>query len=330
VAQTREPLIIADASKDERFYSKADDATGFTTRNLLCVPILYRDELLGVVQVLNAKHKQTFEREELDLLRHFANLAAVALVRARLLDVKLHQERMTVQLDAASRIQEHFLPKTPELGYGSGIHARTKPAIFVGGDFYDFIPMPDGSHIVLVVDVSGKGLPAALIGAALWARTRSLALYAPDCCTLMEHLNRDMYEVMGNAMFATLVMGRYWPDSGEMELATAGHLPPLLVGDDYVTEVGELYGQPLGIDAEAGYHTRTITLERGQSVVLLTDGVTEARNARREFFGDDRLREYLLQACRPPRVQGLIRRVESWRGNAPANDDLTLVEIYRR
>jgi serine phosphatase RsbU (regulator of sigma subunit) len=65
-------------------------------------------------------------------------------------------------------------------------------------------------------------------------------------------------------------------------------------------------------------------------VVLLTDGVTEARNARREFFGDDRLREYLLQACRPPRVQGLIRRVESWRGNAPANDDLTLVEIYRR
>jgi hypothetical protein len=164
VAQTREPVIVNDVSRDARFSRGTDAKTGFVTRNLMCAPIVHQDELLGVAQVLNAKERDAFDPPDLELLESFAGLAAVALVRSRLLDLRLAQERIQAQLDAAARIQASFWPAMPDLAPHAEVWARTEPAVMVGGDFYDCIPLVDGSVVVAVGDVSGHAPGPGLAG----------------------------------------------------------------------------------------------------------------------------------------------------------------------
>jgi len=330
VALSRRPLLVEDAYKDERFFGKADKASGFVTRSLLCVPIVHRDELLGVFQVLNSRTKTHFDSSDLAILESFGHVAAVALVRSRLLEALLQQERLQAQLDAAASIQANFLPTLPDLSPHAGIWAATKPAIYLGGDFYDCIRMPDGSQLVCVADVSGKGLPAALVGAAIWTRLRGMAPLSSDLGTLLAELNDSMLEVLGHTLFATMIIGRFWPETGETRLALAGHLPPIRCGSNGVSLVEGMRGQPLGITAGAQYEGRTIVLAPGESILFVTDGVTEARNTHREFFGDERVLEHLAAGhAAPPLGQALAEAVETWRGGAEANDDVTVLEFWR-
>jgi sigma-B regulation protein RsbU (phosphoserine phosphatase) len=167
VAQNRKAVMLEDAQRDPRFSKRADKKRDLTTRTLICVPLVYRQELLGALSVLNSIGKPFFDNEDLAVLESFADLAAVAIIRARLLEQRIEQERLRAELEAAAKIQNLFWPKMPELGEGSHVWAYSEPATSVGGDLYDVIPMPDASWLVYVADVAGKGLPAALIMAAL-------------------------------------------------------------------------------------------------------------------------------------------------------------------
>jgi phosphoserine phosphatase RsbU/P len=325
VALTRESLIVADAMNDSRFVQKVDKVSGFQTRTILCAPILYQDELLGVVQVLNAKDKPFFDSEDLDILESFSHLAAVAMVRSRMLSALLQQERMQAQLDAASKIQQNFLPSIPDIGPGQTIFAVTKPAIFVGGDFYDLIPLADGSVLVCVADVSGKGLPAALIGATLWSRIRSLVTVHDMPGSLLGALNSSMYSVMG-LMFATMVVCRYWPDSRKAVCSVAGHPPPLHVQHGRIFELQGLKGIPIGIDPNGSFSEAAVELGGKESVLFMTDGITEARNAQQDFYGEDRMLAVLKQG-QGPWGKRLVADVEAFRGKIALNDDMTIVEI---
>lgn len=329
VAQSRQALMIEDAYKDERFFGKADKASGFVTKGLLCVPIVHMNELLGVVQVLNSRTKYHFDKDDLELLDNFGHLAAVALVRSRMLAQLLQQERLQAQLDAAVRIQENFLPKPADLGPGAGVWAATKPAVFVGGDLYDLIPHGDGSWLFCVADVSGKGLPAALIGAALWTKIRTLSsvYYEPD--ELCAALNADMYDIFAQEMFATLALARFDPQTGRTRTALAGHLPPILVSGAAASILEGYDGMPLGIERHMTFVGREDFLQSGESFILLSDGVTEARNPKRDFLGEERVLDLLRQAPYSVRSKRLMRAALEWCGDRPANDDVTVLEFWK-
>ena len=175
VAQNRRSIIVRDVQRDPRFCREVDRQTGFVTRTLLSVPLVHHDELLGVINVLNAKDKPCFDAEDQELMQCFSALAAVALVRSRLLANRLAQERLQVKLQAAARIQSLFWPKLPEPVAGSHVWGVSLPAASVGGDVYDVIPLPDGSWLLYVADVSDKGLPAALLMVAVWSQMRGAA-----------------------------------------------------------------------------------------------------------------------------------------------------------
>ena len=196
VAQNRKAVMVEDAQSDPRFSKRADKRRDLTTRTLICVPLVYREELLGVLSVLNSRNKPFFDNEDLALLESFADLAAVAIIRSRLLEHRIEQERFRAELEAAAKIQKLFWPKMPELGGGSHVWGFSEPAASVGGDLYDVIPMPDGSWLVYVADVAGKGLPAALMMAALSAKIRSLAPLHTEVNKLLAHLNKEMHELM--------------------------------------------------------------------------------------------------------------------------------------
>jgi sigma-B regulation protein RsbU (phosphoserine phosphatase) len=329
VAQNRKAVMVEDAQRDPRFSRRADKERGLTTRTLICVPLVYR-ELLGVLSVLNSRGKPSFDNEDLGLMESFADLAAVAIIRSRLLEQRIEQERFRAELEAAAKIQQLFWPKMPELGEGSHVWAFSEPAASVGGDLYDVIPMADGSWLVYVADVAGKGLPAALIMAALSAKIRSMAPLHNEVNKLLANVNKEMYELMSEeGFFATMVLSKYWPRSGRVQTARAGHPYPLWVINHGFRDLPKLHGMPLGVEFGTEYEKTEFVLSPGEAILFITDGVTEAENEEGELFGNGRLTHYFEEANGPPWARGLLERIDSWRGNAAMNDDLTLVEIWR-
>ncbi len=330
VAVNRKPVIIQDVQQDTRFFKEADHYTGFYTRTLLCVPIVYGKELLGVIEVLNSKNKPCFNVEDEEILDSFAHLAGVAIIRSRLLETQLKQQRLRIELEAASQIQSQFCPECPEMEGGSKAWAVSLPAALVGGDLYDIIPMPDGSWLVYVADVCGKGLPAALVMVALWARIRSEALVQQEVDKMLESVNSAMYSLLAKeGLFATIIVGKYWPETGRMQLVRGGHLFPLWFVGKGLGKIPELRGISLGVVPSPVYETAEIIIEPGQSILFITDGVTEARNESDELFASKRLPEHVKTANGPPWGSKLLDEIQTWRANAEITDDLTILEIWR-
>jgi len=330
VAVNRQPVIIQDVQQDTRFFKEADHYTGFYTRTLLCVPIVYGKELLGVIEVLNSKNKPCFNVEDEEILDSFAHLAGVAIIRSRLLETQLKQQRLRIELETASLIQSQFCPECPKMEGGSNAWAVSLPAALVGGDLYDIIPMLDGSWLVYVADVCGKGLPAALVMVALWARIRSEALVQQEVDKMLESVNSAMYSLLAKeGFFATIIVGKYWPATGRMQLVRGGHLFPLWFVGKGLGKIPELRGISLGVVPNPVYETEEIIIEPGQSILFITDGVTEARNERDELFASKRLPEYVKAANGPPWGSKLLDEIQTWRANAEITDDLTILEIWR-
>lgn len=330
VAKERQPLIVADAQKDGRLFKNADAFTGYQTRSILGVPVIYGDELLGVMEVINPTGKDCFDSDDQDLLVSFADLAAVAIFRARLLQERLQQQKLQIQMDTAAKIQALFRPPPPDIGFGSHIWAYSRPARFVGGDLYDIIPMPGDSWLIYVADVSDKGLPAALIMAALWYRIRSEAGLHKDVAGLMQTLNVELEELLADeGYFATIAIAQYWPAQGRLEIACGGHPPPFRISAGEVSALSVTNGPALGVIRGARYQKTVHRLAPGEAILLLTDGVTEAENPSGAFFGQSRIEAILAQSGELPRGPVLMSAIEKWQAAAEPNDDLTLLEIWR-
>lgn len=330
VAETRKPLIIDNVYRDDRFFKQSDKTSGFITRSLLCVPVTNKDALLGVVQVVNAKNRDNFDQDDLDVLQSFADLAAVALLRAQMLEAMLREERLRAQLDVAARIQENFLPTLPDLGTDTGIWAKTRPAIHVGGDFYDCVPMDDGSYIIAVADVSGKGLPAALVATSLWTHLRTICSRVDAPQDILAQLNMRMMDVFRGELFATIALARFWPGSGQVVMSAGGHLPPIYVDGTCLREIEGLIGLPLGIEEDAEFTKVEVTLGHDSSLVFVTDGVTEARQPDGSFFGSARLHDSLQCMGSCPRGHAVMTSIEAWACDGTQNDDVTVLEIWRK
>lgn len=259
----------------------------------------------------------------------------VARVKSMLRIKELHDtvleqsSQLKNQLKTASVIQKLFWPELPNLGGGVHIWAASHPASYVGGDFYDVITLPDTSIIAYVADVAGKGVPAALIMAALSMKIRTEALLQQDINSLLQAVNTGMYNLASEeGYFVTLVLLRFWPIEGKIELVRAGHPNPVWIADGVFKQIPPLKGVSLGIVTDVEYEKTELWLGSGDSLLLFSDGVIEAENEARELFGDDRLIDYIDSAKGPPRGLELLDVIGKWRGEAEVNDDLTLLEIW--
>ena len=262
--------------------------------------------------------------------------ALVARVKSMLRIKELHDTvveqsaQLTIQLKTATRIQSLFWPDIPELKAGSHIWAASAPAKYVGGDLYDVIPLPDESLLAYVADVSDKGVPAALIMAALSTTIRSEARLQSEVDKLLEMVNIRTHKLAAEeGFFATIALVRYWPHNGRLPLAKGGHLPPLWIHQGEVHHLSQASGISLGITPDVRYQKEELDLTPGEALLLYTDGVVEARNDDKELFGSDRLKDSIQGAIGPPRGKALLRALRRWQGNAPDSDDVTLLEIWR-
>ncbi len=232
------------------------------------------------------------------------------------------------QLKTASKIQTLFWPELPAPEGGIRTWAVSQPASYVGGDFYDAIILSDKSVLAYVADVSGKGVPAALIMAAVSTKIRAEASLQQNLNLILRAVNGSMYELASTeGYFATVLLLKYWPRMRKIEMIRAGHINPVLVSPTGVREISGLKGVSLGVMEEVDYELAGLVLEPGESLLLFSDGVSEAENASVEQFGYQRLIDQLSTSKSFPHGEGLLESVREWRGQAVVNDDLTIFEI---
>lgn len=332
VAATGEPLILLDAYADPRFDRSQDQRSGFRTRSMLCVPIRNRDgRVVGVLQLLNKK-TGSFGPHDLEFLAAISEHMAIALENATLHIELLEKNRMERELQLGREIQSRLMPSPPCDVPGIELAARSVPCYEVGGDYYDFIEFPNGDLGLVIADVSGKGVSAALIMSSIQAALRMGAPLEDDLASLMARLNALLFRMAGGRKYVTFFFGRYRPGSGELQYVNAGHNPPMLVTADGSIEQVASTGRPIGILPDAVYREGTLQIPMGATLFLYTDGLNEAANPQDDEFGMDRLRAVVSAAALEPLdafAPRVLEAVHAFEEGAHATDDKTLVVLRR-
>ncbi len=289
-------------------------------------------ELVGVL-FLGPKVTQTrITFEEISLVAFIARQVGTSLMNGA-----LHQERMATRLlqeevATARRIQQQLLPEEPPMLTGWEVAASNRPSRHVGGDYHDFLPLPDGEIGIAIGDVSGKGVPAALLMSNLQAALRVRAISGESLDRLVNDVNRTICRNTGSESFISFFIGALDPVRGKLTYTNAGHNAPLLVRGDGTVEELETGGLLLGVFPEATYERGTVELRPGDLLVLYTDGVTEATNERGDMYGEERLMGSLVEW----RSHGagdvhrrLLDEVHHFQNGTPPDDDLTVVLLKR-
>lgn len=301
----------------------------------LAIPLVNQGQLIGVLNVGARLSEQEYSSEDRRLLANLASQAAPAMRVAQMVQQQrleaLQRERIDQELRVARIIQETLLPKQlPDLP-GWSISAYWRPAQAVGGDFYDFIGLPDGKLGIVIADVTDKGVPAALV----MASTRSILRGAAEQSSLpgqvLARVNNLLYPDMPPKMFVTCLYAIFTPATGHFWFANAGHNLPSQSTQQGVVELWAR-GMPLGLMPDMQYEEAETTLAPGESVLLYSDGLIEAHNAQREMFGFPRLHNLLAALTADSRpIEDLKTALADFVGPTwTQEDDVTMVLIERQ
>ncbi|HEU4929986.1 MAG TPA: GAF domain-containing SpoIIE family protein phosphatase [Candidatus Krumholzibacteria bacterium] len=326
----KRPLLTNDPTTDDRFRGLKWDQT---IQSILCVPLMVKSELIGVITSYNKKGSGGFSEEDQRLLAIIAGQSAQIIENARLYEEEKALTSMKEQIKLAAQIQQDLLPKSPPRLDGYDIAACSIAAQMVGGDYYDFIRIPDGRWAVCLGDVSGKGLPASLLMANLQATLRGQSVLDRSVAATIASSNRLIFQSTDPEKFATLFYAVLDVTTGAISFCNAGHEYPMLF-----TSRGEsptrliTGGMALGVIEEFPYEEAAARMEAGDTLIVYSDGIPDAVNEFDQPFGEDRLKECVTEFAGDT-AAGLMARVvdavKKHEGGTPRIDDLTLLVIKR-
>ncbi|MBI1353293.1 MAG: SpoIIE family protein phosphatase [Acidobacteria bacterium] len=301
-------------------------------RSLMAVPLQTDEKVIGMLYLDSAGSKGKFDAHDLELLTVMANVAAIRIEREHLIEAQRAAEMLERELSQAAEIQRQCLPEKPPEMPGADLAAISRPCYTVGGDYYDFLPAKRGRLGLVVADVAGKGLSAALLMMNLQARVQVLAAELEDPSAVVARLNEMLLPVCPANRFVTLVFGFFDPSTGEMHYSNAGHEPPLLVRAAGGVETLAEGGPVVGLLPNLQFATGRCTLTPGDALVFFSDGLTEARGPAGEEFGPERIAAAFREAgpgSASERLHGVARRVSEWLGESTFHDDMTVVTLLR-
>jgi sigma-B regulation protein RsbU (phosphoserine phosphatase) len=304
----------------------------------LLLPLVVKDKLLGFMSLAAKLSEQPYTRSDLRLLSSVASQTGVALEVARLTaamnEETARRERLKRELEIAREVQQRLFPQNLPTIEGIDYSGLCRPAREVGGDYYDFIALPEGKLGLAIGDVSGKGIGAGLMMAGLSASLRGqTAVTADNLSALTARLSRTIFETSPAHAFVTFFYGVYDPLERQLTYVNAGHNPPILLrhcGSKWEVIRLETGGTPLGLFREAAYQDALVTLGPGDLVVAFTEGVSETMNASKEEWGEAELIE-TMRGCEGLNADQTIARIltaaDSFADDAPQQDDVTLVAL---
>lgn len=332
VVENAEGVIVNNVKDDPRFFSGADEETGFVTMQLMASPMIINKRPIGVIEVFNKPGG--FTDADLELLNTIAGSAAIALENARLYELAVDRGRMEKELQLARRVQSSLIPDRVPKEKGWEFAALWLPAHEVAGDYYDFIPGNDGKLGLLIADVTDKGMAAALFMAYSRSILRASLDHSDSPAKSITTANRLICEDSTIGMPITAFYALLNPNTGELTYVNAGHNPPLYyhAEGDRLEELSAT-GMLLGAVEEAEFQEETIVLGAGDFILFYTDGIPDALNAQGQDFGEQRLQE-VVNDNKLSSAQGMVKALEKsinqFIGDTPPFDDITLMVVKKK
>jgi sigma-B regulation protein RsbU (phosphoserine phosphatase) len=298
----------------------------------LLLPLASKKELLGFIGLGPKKSGEPYSPSDTQLLRTVASQTGLALENSRLSEAiaaeTAQREMLSREIEIAREVQQRLFPQTmPEIAEMS-YAGHCRPARGVGGDYYDFLELPNGCLGIAIGDVSGKGIPAALLMASLQASVRGQSYSrGNDVAGLMANVNRLVYDASPSNRYATFFYAQFDPATRRMIYVNGGHNPPMVLRGEETIRL-EAGGPPVGLFRPAQYEQAEVQLDPGDLLVLFTDGISEAENPANDEWGEDAL-EASARACNgiapAEAIERIMRNADQFVAGAPQHDDMTLV-----
>jgi sigma-B regulation protein RsbU (phosphoserine phosphatase) len=324
-------VLTSDAQHDPRFATSTMMIQGI--RSVLAVPLGVGDKIFGMIYADSPLAEAKFSQDHLTVLTTLGSVAAIRVENARLVEEDLQRERFERELQLAREIQQRFQPASPPIVPGFELQGISFPCYEIGGDYYDYIPRPDGHIVIALGDVSGKGTSAALLMSSLHAAMHAQTCAHQSIAESISAVNKYLAETIPANRFVTLFCAELDPLSGAINFINAGHNPPLIAHASGTIEQLAAGGIPLGITPDALFREGRTQLQHGDVLVIYSDGVSETQNPSGEEFGMMRLYDVVSRNL-DSSAAGLRDKIESaltkFAQGTDSVDDLTLVIVKRQ
>lgn len=331
VIEEKNVVSFVDTSQDDKL-ARAESIIRQHIRSAVCAPLVVGEAVLGVLYLDFLATRGSVTQEDVRLIAQIARFAAVKLETTRLREEAIAKAKIDEELRTAYTIQSRLLPAALPKASDYQFAGNNRPCKTVSGDYYDVIVRPDGRIYFVIADVSGKGITAALVMSSLATAFNIFTRNDPAPADLVRELNLTLTPKTSPTKFATLVAGVLDPTTGVVDFANAGHVPPLVVSARGV-ETLRVTDMVVGLFPHAQYRNQMTRLEPGDSLVLFTDGITEAENDKEEQLGLSAVVD-LLKSFHGRTADVILGAIESraldYVGGCNANDDITLLTITRR
>ncbi|MBV8819527.1 MAG: SpoIIE family protein phosphatase [Acidobacteriaceae bacterium] len=332
ILNDRNSLLVRDARLDQAFAERMSIVEQ-QVRSILAVPLQTDTRVIGLIYLDSPHFVHEFTKDDLNLLTVMANVAAIRIEHARLAEVEQAERLLAKELEQAAVIQRGLLPTIAPVVPGLDLAGYNTPCRTVGGDYYDFLTYEDGRVAILVADVAGKGMPAAMLMSSLQARVQVLFDEPTNLAAVVTRLNKIIHTNCPSNRFITFFAGVFDGRTGDLTYCNAGHNPPLVLRSGGKVEELKSTGMILGILPAAKYGQNVCHLEPGDVIGFFSDGVTEACCPDSEAeFGEERLARILAEFHNCPAqmiCDKVQQRLTEWMGPVPPADDVTLVIAKR-
>ncbi|MFL6248546.1 MAG: SpoIIE family protein phosphatase [Thermoanaerobaculia bacterium] len=330
VVEGRNVVSFVDTTQDEKL-ARAESIMAQNIRSAICAPLMIGNDVLGVLYLDFLAQRGAVTHDDVHLIAQIARFAARKLETTRLREESVAKAKLDEELRTAYTIQSRLLPAQLPVIDGYAFAGTNKPCRTVSGDYYDVVVRPDGRIYFIMADVSGKGITAALVMASVATAFNIFTRTDPAPADLVRELNMTLAPKTAPTKFVTMVVGVLDPANGTVEFTNAGHVAPLVISRRGV-EPMTTTDMVVGLFAQAPYRNQRATLEAGDSLVLFTDGVTEAENESEDQLGLDPIATLLSTLHGRPAAHLLAtidQYVHTFVGAAPANDDVTMFALTR-
>ncbi|HSF19000.1 MAG TPA: SpoIIE family protein phosphatase [Vicinamibacteria bacterium] len=334
VVREKVSILTKNALDDPRFRSH-DSIVALGIRSAMCVPLWNEDTVTGLVYVDSLRRENSFTEDDLTLLTSLANVAAIKIENAKLLEEMIEKKRMERELELASEIQKNSLPRAAPILPGWDLVGTNTPCYTIGGDYFDFIERPNGLAVALG-DVSGKGASAALMMMVLRAIVHFAAQREKTVVDIIAQTNSVMHDNSPEQFYVTFFLGDLDVGTGRLAYVNAGHIPPVLFhAASQSIERLEKGGTVIGLfpnDLAPPFEADETTLAVEDVLIIFTDGISEAWGEDEEEFGEERLVELVKRnaSLSAEDLEQLIQKeVESYTKGARATDDRTIIVLKR-
>jgi len=333
VLEQKKAILSADASSDSQFQA-SESISALSIRSMMCAPLISMSgEPMGLINIDTLNPLSQFKKEDLDIMIAVAGQASMSYEGARLLQSYVEKQKQDSEMNIARDVQRALLPESLPEVEGYEFYTTYEAAQAVGGDYYDVIPLEDGRVCLAFGDVAGKGVPASLVMSRMSSVVRSMTEFVPDAAQAVYKINNHMCAKAVEGRFVTFVFVLLDTKQHTMSVVNAGHMSPMIrLPDGSIEEFDEAtIGVPIGVVEDYPFESVSRTLGPGETVVIYTDGVSEAMNPAGDLYGTETLRNLVSKGSPQVSVLGPAIRADVKRhaNGRPQNDDITLMVFGR-